>query len=184
MLGLGAVAATPSSAATVKDFSHTCRVVVDDGNTQGVFCIDLEGTLLQPGDYLVESKVTALCQFDADLPESVTTQCSNVSLGFSNGETVWYFTQTPGGGQFGGPDGCGHGQSPHPNCSTGRNFFGDIEDGLGPYGEVQGPGCDAFYSELLEGATINLPVSNKQGTVPSTGLSTPTVNINDAGNTC
>ena len=187
MLGTGVIAATPSSAATIKDFSHTCKVIVDDGNTQGVFCVDLEGEQEGNSNETIEFvgfKVTALCQYDADLPSSVPTQCSNVSIGgnsFTTGE--WIVTENAVINE-GEQDGCGHGQTWHPNCSTGRNYFGTFEDGRGPGWTIRNGACAAFQGTLFEGASINLPGSNKRGTVSGLGFSTPTIYINSDGNVC
>jgi hypothetical protein len=148
---------TPYSYAST-DLSHVCKVVVDDGGTQGVFCLDL----VSHGSY-VEFDVEAICQYDSS---KVTTQCSNVSFGvpdYSLDHNWSLDVPAANSVSSGYGDGCGHGQGPHPNCvSSGRNYFGYSYDGLGPTESTLSGQC-LEYIGTLDGASINLPGDNEIG---------------------
>ncbi len=138
--------------------AHVCKVVVDNGTTQGVFCLDL---VSDSGG--VNFNVEAICQYDQS---GVTTQCSNVSFGVTDYAQDPYWTLRVGDSNptYGYGDGCGHAQEPHPNCvASGRNYFGYSYDGLGP--RVAYPPSGQCLNDLgtLQNASINLPGDNKKG---------------------
>ena len=183
LTGAGIIGAPQSKAATVTLYAHQCNLVdKDDGTTQGVFCVDLEGWRNSAGDYNVELRVEAVCQLDAYLPSSVPTQCANVSL--PHGQ--WNIYAGNGWSTLGdATDGCGHGQIYHPSCSAnGRNIFGPIEDGRGAFLTIPPGSCWNVWAVIFANEdSIQLPHSGETGVLLG-NLSTGHVDISGNGGTC
>jgi hypothetical protein len=160
-IGMWGTAATPGYAATETTLVHQCLSVVNDGNTKGVFCIDVIRGGVGGADVFL--RVEAICEYDST---GVTTQCSNVHLA----NYGWVITETlrdpPEKVSYGLQQGCGHGQSPYPFCvASGRNYFSGPGIGLSSQ-------CGKITASMWPGDNINLPGTNKIGGIPQGGFST------------
>jgi hypothetical protein len=183
-LGFGMATALPSRAASETMYAHTCRVVADDGITQGVFCVDIMGEPYYQGQLAGQFfalRVEAICQYDTGQQHTGTTQCANVSIPYLQWEVFANSTDFDKGFQ----DGCGHGFAVHPNCvASGRNYFDGLVDQEGPFIAEGVGGCYTVWGTLFANqAQIELPVSAYSHWLTS-DLSTPHVQLSGNGGTC